>query len=172
MFLHFTKAISGADIGLAIKIGESIYRTAWNAKLPNHRLNPLRFSYGNERSIEFLNDNTHYLSKYYYNSQQGQTGYSSLAISRGKFSKASNSDGLITYPIPNQGEYNEKQELLVYKDLSDMSIEPVVFTAGKGFKQLEAIDINGDGIDVPVKINYINEKNFIHTRGYTESNHL
>ena len=82
----------------------------------NHRLNPLRFSYGNERSIEFLNDNTHYLSKYYYNSQQGQTGYSSLAISRGKFSKASNSDGLITYPIPNQGEYNEKQELLVYKD--------------------------------------------------------
>ena len=53
-----------------------------------------------------------------------------------------------------------------------MSIEPVVFTAGKGFKQLEAIDINGDGIDVPVKINYITKKNFIHTRGYTESNHL
>lgn len=127
----------------------------------NHRLNPLRFGYGDGRSIEFLSDHTHYLSKYFHNSQQEQTGYSSLAISRGKFSKASNSDGLITYPIPNQGEYNEAQELLVYKDLSDMFIEPVVFTAGKGFKQLEAIDINGDGIDVPVKINYIKKKKLI-----------
>lgn len=124
----------------------------------NHRLNPLRFGYGNGRSIEFLSDNTHYLSKYFHNSQQEQTGYSSLAISRGKFSKASNSDGLITYPIPNQGEYHEAQELLVYKDLSDMFIEPVVFTAGKGFKQLEAIDIDGNGVDELVKINYIKKK--------------
>lgn len=45
-----------------------------------------------------------------------------------------------------------------------MSIEPVVFTAGKGFKQLEAIDINGDGIDVPVKINYITKKFYSYER--------
>ena len=127
----------------------------------HHRLNPLRFGYGDGRSIEFLSDHTHYLSKYFHNSQQGQTGYSSLAISRGKFSKTSNSDGLITYPIPDQGEYHEAQELLVYKDLSDMFVEPVVFTAGKGFKQLEAVDIDGSGVDQLVKINYIKKKKLI-----------
>lgn len=127
----------------------------------NYRLSPLRFGYGDGRSIEFLSDHTHYLSKYFHNSQQGQTGYSSLVISRGKFSKTSNSDGLITYPIPNQGEYHETQELLVYKDLSDQFIEPVVFTAGKGFRQLEAVDIDGDGVDELVKINYIKKKKLI-----------
>lgn len=127
----------------------------------HRRLSPLRFGYGDGRSIEFLSDHTHYLSKYFHNSQQGQTGYSSLVISRGKFSKTSNSDGLITYPIPNQGEYHETQELLVYKDLSDQFIEPVVFTAGKGFRQLEAVDIDGDGVDELVKINYIKKKKLI-----------
>ena len=124
----------------------------------HQRLNPLRFGYGDGRSIEFLSDHTHYLSKYFHNSQQGQAGYSSLAISRGKFSKTSNSDGLIIYPIPNQGEYHKAQELLVYKDLSDIFIEPVVFTAGKGFKQLEAVDIDGSGVDKLVKINYIKKE--------------
>lgn len=127
----------------------------------HRRLSPLRFGYGDGRSIEFLSDHTHYLSKYFHNSQQGQTGYSSLVISRGKFSKTSNSDGLITYPIPNQGEYHETQELLIYKDLSDQFIEPVVFTAGEGFRQLEAVDINGDGVDELVKINYIKKKKLI-----------
>ena len=124
----------------------------------HQRLNPLRFGYGDGRSIEFLSDHTHYLSKYFHNSQQGETGHSSLAISRGKFSKTSNSDGLIIYPIPNQGEYHKAQELLVYKDLSDIFIEPVVFTAGKGFKQLEAVDIDGSGVDKLVKISYIKKK--------------
>ena len=124
----------------------------------HQRLTPLRFGYGDGRSIEFLSDHTHYLSKYFHNSQQGQAGYSSLAISRGKFSKTSNSDGLIIYPIPNQGEYHKAQELLVYKDLSDIFIEPVVFTAGKGFKQLEAVDIDGSGVDKSVKINYIKKE--------------
>ena len=124
----------------------------------HQRLTPLRFGYGDGRSIEFLSDHTHYLSKYFHNSQQGQAGYSSLAISRGKFSKTSNSDGLIIYPIPNQGEYHKAQELLVYKDLSDIFIEPVVFTAGKGFKQLEAVDIDGSGVDKLVKINYIKKE--------------
>ena len=127
----------------------------------HQRLNPLRFGYGDGRSIEFLSDHTHYLSKYFHNSQQGQAGYSSLAISRGKFSKTSNSDGLIIYPIPNQGEYHKAQELLVYKDLSDIFIEPVVFTAGKGFKQLEAVDIDGSGVDKLVKINYIKKEMLI-----------
>lgn len=77
-------------------------------------------------------------------------------MSRGKFSRTSKSDGLISYPV-FYGEYSEDQHLLIYKDLSDYPVSPVVFTAGKGFKQLVAADVNGDGLEVPVKVNYYEE---------------
>lgn len=116
------------------------------------KLTPLRFKYGDGRSIEFLSGRTIYLQKYFPNSVQGANSHRSLALSRGKFSRASKSDGLISYPV--LGEYKEDQHLLVYKDLSTSPVSPVIFTAGKGFKQLEAVDVNGDGLEEPVKVNY------------------
>jgi len=120
------------------------------------KLTPLRFKYGDGRSIEFLSGRTIYLQKYFPNSVQGANSHRSLALSRGKFSRASKSDGLISYPV--LGEYKEDQHLLVYKDLSTSPVSPVIFTAGKGFKQLEAVDVNGDGLEEPVKVNYDDDK--------------
>ena len=122
----------------------------------NGKLNPLQFRYGDGRSIEFLSGSTIYLQRYFPNSVQGPSSHRSLALSRGKFNRTSKSDGLISYPV--LGEYTETQHLLVYKDLSDSNVSPVVFTAGKGFKQLEALDVNGDGLEEPVKVNYDDDK--------------
>ena len=122
----------------------------------SRKLAPLSFKYGDGRSIEFLSGNTIYLERYFPNSAQGGSSYRSLALSRGKFSRTSKSDGLISYPV-FYGEYSEDQHLLIYKDLSDYPVSPVVFTAGKGFKQLVAADVNGDGLEVPVKVNYYEE---------------
>lgn len=122
----------------------------------NGKLTPLQFRYGEWGSIAYLSGKTIFLERYFQNSAQGPSSHRSLALSRGKFSRASRSDGLISYPV--LGEYTETQHLLVYKDLSDLSVSPVVFTAGKGFKQLEAIDVNGDGLEEPVKVNYDEDK--------------
>lgn len=122
----------------------------------NGRLRPLQFKYGVGRSIEFLSERSILLEKYFKNSVQGPGAHKSLALSRGKFSRNAQSDGLISYPL--LGNYAETQQLLVYKDLSDTYVAPVVFTAGKGFKQLEALDINGDGLEEPVKVNYADSK--------------
>ncbi|WP_307984016.1 FG-GAP-like repeat-containing protein [uncultured Bacteroides sp.] len=116
------------------------------------KLNPLRFEYGDERTIEFLGGRSLYLTNYFRNSVQGANSHKSLVLSRGKFSRDSKSDGLISYPA--LGETAEDQRLLVYKDLSELVVSPVVFTAGRGFKQLEAIDVNGDGLEEPVRVNY------------------
>ena len=86
------------------------------------KLTPLRFKYGDGRSIEFLSGRTIYLQKYFPNSVQGANSHRSLALSRGKFSRASKSDGLISYPV--LGEYKEDQHLLVYKDLSTSPVSP------------------------------------------------
>lgn len=120
------------------------------------RLNPLRFNYGDGRSIEYFRGNTIYLKRYFQNSVQGPDSHRSLALSRGKFSQTSKSDGLISYPV--LGEYNEDQDLLVYKDLSSLTVSPIVFKAGQGFKLLEAMDVNGDGLEEPVKVNYYDDK--------------
>lgn len=127
-----------------------------DCEIEGRKLVPLSFKYGDGRSIEFLSGNTIYLERYFPNSAQGSNGHSSLALSRGKFSRTSKSDGLISYPMLYSG-FNEEQHLLIYKDLSDYSVSPVVFTAGKGFMQLVAVDVNGDGLEVPVKVNYYEE---------------
>lgn len=118
----------------------------------NSKLNPLQFKYGNGRSIESLSGSFIYLQGYFPNSVQGDNPHKSLALSRGKFSRTSKSDGLISYPALSK--YTEDQDLLVYKDLSASNVSPVVFTAGKDFKQLEAVDVNGDGLEELVKVNY------------------
>ena len=126
--------------------------TRLECETENGRLYPLQFKYGVERSIEFLSRETFFLDRYFTNSAPGADAHKSLALSRGKFSRSAKSDGLISYPL--LGEYAEGQHLLVYKDLSDTFVSPVVFTAGKGFKQLEALDVNGDGLEEPVRVNY------------------
>ena len=40
-----------------------------------------------------------FIYKYFPNSVQGANSHGSLALSRGKFSRASKSDGLISYPV-------------------------------------------------------------------------
>lgn len=122
----------------------------------NHRLTPLSFKYGGGRSIEYLAGHTIFLERYFPNSVSGATSHRSLALSRGKFSRTSKSDGLISYPVLK--EYTEDQHLLVYKELSSTTVAPVTFTAGKGFVQLEAVDVNGDGLEEPVKVNYADDK--------------
>lgn len=70
------------------------------------------------------------MTNYFFrNSVQGANSHKSLVLSRGKFSRDSKSDGLISYPA--LGETAEDQRLLVYKDLSELVVSPVVFTARK-----------------------------------------
>lgn len=124
----------------------------------NGKLTPVHFKYGDGRSIEFLKlkGNPIRLLKFFPNSNQGANPYRSLALSRGKFSRAAKSDGLISYPVFL--DYHEDQHLLVYKDLSSPNVSPIIFVAGKGFKQMEAVDVNGDGLEEPIKVNYADDK--------------
>ena len=137
----------------------------------NSSLNPLRFEYDYyqyEKPISFHNENNLLLSQY----------FSSLCdVKRGKFVKNEFGDGLITYPshfktytkiaekvkkkflghtryFPIYGsDFPADQDLLIAPGLT-FFCETKTIKAENGFQLIDAVDIDGDGIDNIVKINF------------------
>ena len=134
-------------------------------------LNPLVFEYeGPNQTENLIKDIGMPLTEYF--------RYSANPIFiRGKMQQNEYGDGLIVYPgifstythigdkvktflgkevarYPVFGsEYPENQEFLVFPNLEYGYLHQTIL-AGKGFQTIEAVDINGDGVDEIVKVNF------------------
>lgn len=124
-------------------------------------LNPLTFDYGTDGVMS--------------NEHLG-TFYSSFSVDvtldRGRLRAGSFSDGMMIYPssmkdqlygvTASSGGYPVKygslvsssQSLLVYPDVAYAIGTYSTLTAGSGFQSLAAVDIDGDGVDEVVRVNY------------------
>lgn len=127
-------------------------------------VNPLMFYYGGESDESRFQTSTAFLETYFANSKAPD-----LILHKGKFNSLARSEGLVAYPnFESYGitardskgnylygsRYDPAQNLLVYKNLGDYFCSPVKIQAGNGFQKLYPVDIDGDGNDELVRINY------------------
>jgi len=127
-------------------------------------LNPLLFGYN---SSIIGDDNIHnglfgFLSEYFPNGN-------GLITNRGKFYKNNYADGMLCYPkFSTYGvistrtgsqpaylygsSYSPDQDLLIVPRF-DFYSSPITIKAESGFQLLNAVDVNGDGVDEIVKVN-------------------
>ena len=138
-------------------------------------LNPLRFSYGHyydHQSGQLTREYSQFLSSYFSSSSAANPVYV-----RGKFIKNKFGDGLITFPgtfstYTKTGErvkkflgivtgryeiygsgYPADQNILIAPGLSFFSNTQTIKTE-EGFQTIQAVDVNGDGVDEIVKVNF------------------
>ncbi|MDO5665847.1 MAG: RHS repeat-associated core domain-containing protein, partial [Bacteroidia bacterium] len=141
----------------------------------NSSLTPLYFSYGdhiNNQPGRLTKEYEQLLFKYFPNTPEAM-----LVFRRGKFIKNKFGDGLITFPgkfspytktgervkkflgfetgrYPFYGSgYPADQNILIAPGLSFLSNTQTIKTE-EGFQTIEAIDVNGDGTDEIVKVNF------------------
>ena len=122
------------------------------------------FYYGGESDESRFQTSTAFLETYFANSKAPD-----LILHKGKFNFLTRSEGLVAYPNfesygitarDNKGnylygsKYDPAQNLLIYKNLGDYLCSPVKIQAGNGFQKLYPVDIDGDGNDELVRINY------------------
>lgn len=127
-------------------------------------VNPLMFYYGSGSDECAFQKGTAFLETYFTNSKAPD-----LILHKGKFNSLTPSDGLIAYPnFESYGitardnkdnylygsKYSPTQNLLVYKNLDNYLCSPVIIQAGDGFQKLYPADIDGDGNDELLRINY------------------
>ena len=127
------------------------------------RLNPLRFWYaelseGDEPipEIDALNASV----PMFINDFESDVP---IRVIRGKMKPGSYSDGLIILPVFESygtsdfihygSQYPADQEILIYKKVASGQAHQTLY-CGPGFQDIQAIDVNGDGRDEIVRINY------------------
>ncbi len=135
-------------------------------------LRPLRFNYGYE-SLTYLPP------EYYLSKGQGRLLLANYAYNtyeyvykRGKFAYRSNNDGFLMYRkatnyeiinyhtwngkfYPDYGSpYPSNWKILYAPSVSDFTNMYDTITAGSGFQTIEAVDVDGDGLDELVKVNF------------------
>lgn len=136
-------------------------------------LRPLEFTYGDD---EVGSEETDYLYKkddpLFLSSAFTQEDVD-LYYRRGKFVANSFNDGLLIYPSFPEYEvtdhrkplfghnyyefgslYPKDQKILFAPSLSDINDVDDSIVTGEGFQTIEAVDVNGDGIDEIVKVNF------------------
>ena len=136
-------------------------------------LRPLEFTYGDE---EVGSEGTDYLYKkddpLFLSSAFTQEDVD-LYYRRGKFVANSFNDGLLIYPSFPEYEvtdhrhplfghnyyefgslYPKEQKILFAPSLSDINDVDDSIVTGEGFQTIEAVDVDGDGIDEIVKVNF------------------
>lgn len=136
-------------------------------------LRPLEFTYGDEEvdseggDYLYKKDDPLFLSSAF--TQEDVDLY----YRRGKFVANSFNDGLLIYPSFPEYEvtdhrqplfghnyyefgslYPKEQKILFAPSLSDINDVDDSIVTGEGFQTIEAVDVNGDGIDEIVKVNF------------------
>ncbi len=118
----------------------------------NSSLNPITFSYNyyedNYSGILEKKDSIN-LHLYF-------QSVSNPIFKRGKFIKNGYTDGLITYPSlypDNENGYPEDQKIIIVPIVSSLGTIGQTITMGEKFQTIEAVDVDGDGVDEIVKIN-------------------
>ena len=138
----------------------------------DEQLPPLSFVYGettpNDPDANSIQTNQGYLLRYFSSSATNPVRYI-----RGKFHQGHYSDGMVSHPLLESytivgtvkgffgnvigyiygSGYSPDQEILIYNELEQWS-SPQIITAGEGFIELFAVDLDGDGCDELVKVNY------------------
>lgn len=128
--------------------------TRVEASSDGSQLNPVRFEYNSQEQSRSFNESLEedivgQLSSFYSDTTD------SYIYKRGKFVLGDFTDGIMIYP--DREQYDPTQSLLVAPvvDTTYTTSIPVNwFTAGSGFKTLEAADANGDGRDELIKLNF------------------
>lgn len=146
------------------------FLTKIHCKSDTKELNPLTFYYGGNESNGGLNKSgATMLESYFANSKAPD-----MVFNKGKFNNLVTGEGLIAYPrfspyavtaYDNKGNslygssYSSTQTLLIFKNLESYVSSVIKLQTGEGFQSLTAVDIDGDGNDEIVKINYTWENN-------------
>lgn len=136
-------------------------------------LRPLEFVYGEEESEQENPDRLCRNSDFLLLSSAFTQEDVDLYYRRGKFVANSFNDGLLIYPnFPEYGVtdhykplfghnyyefgslYPKEQKILFAPSLSDYNDVDGSIITGEGFQTIEAVDVNGDGIDEIVKVNF------------------
>lgn len=136
--------------------------TSLSCSSGNSSLNPLHFEYGTEGS-----QRSTFFGSFY-------SSFSvPVVLERGHMQKATFSDGTIIYPasvreqiygvtVQTSGgapvQYGSlvppNQAILVYPNISSGSTSAYTLYAGSGFQVMRSVDIDGDGLDEVVKVNF------------------
>ena len=136
-------------------------------------LHPLEFVYGEDESEQENSDRLCRNSDYLLLSSAFTQEDVDLYYRRGKFVANSFNDGLLIYPSFPEYEvtdhrqplfghnyyefgslYPKEQKILFAPSLSDINDVDDSIVTGEGFQTIEAVDVNGDGIDEIVKVNF------------------
>ncbi len=136
-------------------------------------LRPLEFVYGEEESEQENPDRLCRNSDFLLLSSAFTQEDVDLYYRRGKFVANSFNDGLLIYPNFPEYEvtdhckplfghnyyefgslYPKDQKILFAPSLSDYNDVDGSIITGEGFQTIEAVDVNGDGIDEIVKVNF------------------
>lgn len=136
-------------------------------------LRPLEFEYGEDESEQENPDRLCRNSDYLLLSSAFTQEDVDLYYRRGKFVANSFNDGLLIYPSFPEYEvtdhrqplfghnyyefgslYPKDQKILFAPSLSDFNDVDDSIITGEGFQTIEAVDVNGDGIDEIVKVNF------------------
>lgn len=139
---------------------------SWGEELP-----PLEFSYGDasvlSRRGELEKSGMLFLSGSFMKDSDTEICYR-----RGKFVSGSYNDGLLAYPAFSNyvvtkrlnhlfggpdykfgSQFSPDQVILFVPSLADFNDVDASLTAGEGFQTVEAVDVDGDGLDEIVKVN-------------------
>lgn len=139
------------------------FLTKVNCIADTKQFNPLVFYYGEGQTTSYFQGGTAILDSYFANNKAPD-----LVLAKGKFNSLAVSDGLVAYPnfsrfgvtaYNSKGAsygslYSDTQNLLIYKSLGDYYSVPTKIQTGTGFQSLNPADIDGDGNDELVKVNY------------------
>lgn len=134
---------------------------------------PLEFTYGDENAGQEASDYLFKKSSPLFLSTAFTQDDVDFYYKRGKFVSNSFNDGLLIYPVfseyavtkhkkPLFGHnyyefgslYGKDQKILFAPSLSDINDVDDSITTGEGFQTIEAVDVDGDGIDEIVKVNF------------------
>lgn len=138
------------------------------------QLRPLNFSYGENdagaTTKQFTNVDNLILESYFANNQDVK-----IIDCRGKFTGGSYNDGVMSYPQYSNysviatltkgflnktthyqfgSTYSPNQEILVAPRMGEFNYVNRSIKAGEGFQSIDAVDVDGDGIDEIVRVNF------------------
>lgn len=161
---YYQSSVLLSTYSLNYETGIYTFLSKINLKANSKELNPLMFYYGSDDYGGYFQTDIAFLESYFANSKAPD-----LILHKGKFNFLSPSEGLIAYPnfqsfgitaYDSKGnceygsKYDPSQNLLIYKNLGDYLCSPVKLQAGSGFQKLFPVDIDGDGNDEVVRVNY------------------
>jgi len=139
-----------------------------SCKVGASTLSPLSFSYNNE---EFVPNDFEIVDSLFLSRAFTESGYD-FVYRRGKMVPDSYGDGIIIYPsfstydqlerkwVPFDyryrygSRYHPEQEILIFPYNRSFFSQARSILAGEGFQTVEAVDVDGDGVDEIVKVNH------------------